>query len=315
MKVAFLFTGQFRQINKDLFRKSFSTLVSDIDYSIFSYCWDESSESLNHSNLIPELINLKDVSQRVEKLFEGFNFENHNSESFIEFKKQLKPNIANIISSKEFHKGTINSLPQIYTIHKCFKLLGDSIDSFDLIFRCRYDSLFLHPIKNYPLEEIFKSDHLYNINFGRAYYPKRVYDIFFGGSIKGMSFLDTIWNDIPHLIQDDFDNGLDKRDCCRLLYLSATKKMTKVYSLKTRICDIYRMEKSFNYEKYLIKSHLFSMKPSRAAIFSIKYFKNWLSLRGLPINQIFKLFFIAILLLPFSYIKRVKYIKQIIKLN
>lgn len=315
MKIAFLFTGQFRQINKDLFRKSLSTLLGNLDYSIFSYCWEETSESLNHSNLLPELINVNNISKRVQQLFEGFNLEAHNSESFIQFKEQLKPNISNIIASKEFHKGTINSLPQIYTVHKCFKLLENSINSFDLIFRCRYDSLFLHPFEIYPLEEMSKSDHLYNINFGRAYYPKRVYDIFFGGSIKGMSFLDKIWNDIPYLIQDNFDNGLDKRDCCRLLYLSAIKNMTKVSSLKTRICDIYRMEKSFNYEKYLIKSHLIGINPSKASIVSIKYFKNWFFYRGLPNKKIFKYFFMAILLTPLSYIKRVKYIKHIIKSN
>ena len=33
-----------------------------------------------------------------------------------------------------------------------------------------------------------KSDHLYNINFGRAYYPKRVYDIFFGGQFRECLF-------------------------------------------------------------------------------------------------------------------------------
>ena len=315
MKIAFLFTGQFRQINKDLFRKSLKTFLGNLDYSIFSYCWEETSESLNHSNSIPGLINVNNISQRVEHLFKEFNLENHNSESFIKFKEQLKPNFSNIITSKEFHKGTINSLPQIYTIHKCFKLLENSINSFDLIFRCRYDSLFLHPLNIYPLEEMSKSDHLYNINFGRAYYPKRVYDIFFGGSIKGMSFLDEIWNDIPYLVQDNFDNGLDKRDCCRLLYLSAIRNMTKVSSLKTRICDIYRMEHSFNYEKYLIKSHLISIKPSKAAIFSIKFYKDWLFDRGLPNKQIFKYLLMAILLIPFSYIKRIKYIKQIIKSN
>ena len=88
--------------------------------------------------------------------------------------------------------------------------------------------------------------------------------------------------------------------------------MTKVSSLKTRICDIYRMEKNFNYEKYLIKSHLISAMPSKAAILSIKYFKEWFILRGLSIKKFLKYLLFSILLMPLSYIKRVKYIKQII---
>jgi len=47
-------------------------------------------------------------------------------------------------------------------------------------------------------------------------------------------------NDIPSLVKNNFDNGLDKRDSCRILYLAASIRKTKVKSLPSRICDVYR---------------------------------------------------------------------------
>ena len=69
----------------------------------------------------------------------------------------------------------------------------------------------MHPLSIYDLESIKKSSNLYTINFGRAFYPNRIYDIFFGGSNKSMSFLNDIWEKLPDLIYDKFDNQLDKR--------------------------------------------------------------------------------------------------------
>ena len=37
MKVAFLFSGQLRELEYDLFRKSLVNLTKDLDYSIFAY--------------------------------------------------------------------------------------------------------------------------------------------------------------------------------------------------------------------------------------------------------------------------------------
>ena len=245
MKVAFLFAGQFRPIDRYLIDQSLSILFKDLDYSIFSFCWEETSKSLNHSKNLPELSKVENISSSIEKYFSGFNLEKYNIESFLKFRDSLPKNIKNIFYSKNFHKGTINSIPQLYTIHKCFKLMQDSKSSFDLVFRCRYDSLFLHPLKIYPLKKLYENNHLYNLNFGRAYYPLRVYDIFFGGSYQSMTFILDLWHDIPSLVNNKFDNGLDKRDCCRLIYLSAINNSIKTCSFKTRICDIFRNEDNF----------------------------------------------------------------------
>ena len=114
---------------------------------------------------------------------------------------------------------------------------------YDLIFRCRFDSIYIHPLELYPLKNFLNSTNLYNLNFGRAYYPNRIYDIFFGGSKKSMSFLDKIWISIPQLVENNYSNGQDKRDACRLFFVKEKSNNIKIKSFKTRICDIYSLSK------------------------------------------------------------------------
>ncbi len=310
MKVAFLFAGQYRKISKKLFVESLLNLTDGLDYSIYSFCWKEIGRSLNHSNSAPELTTYNNIEGEIQELFNGFNLKNSSFESFIDFKNNLSPIYKNIQNDKKYHYGTVNSLPQIYSITKCYELIENNLDNYDLIFRCRYDTLFFHPIKIYPLEIIARSNDLYNLNFGRAYYPKRVYDIFFGGSPKAISFLKKLWRNLPELINHSFENGLDRRDACRILYIGATLNKTNCQSFDTRICDIYRMSDNHNLEKYVIKSH-FSRLVFRKRIFtSYLFFYEWLLKRKMKNHEILKSFFIFFILLPFSYLKRIKYLKN-----
>lgn len=315
MRVAFLFAGQFRPIDRYLIDQSLSILLKDIDYSIFSFCWEETAKSLNHSNKLPKLSKVENISSTIEEYFSGYNLENYNFESFLNFKDNLNNDVKNIFYSKNFHSGTVNSIPQLYTIYKCFKLMQNSTNTFDLIFRCRYDSLFLHPLNIYPLKKIYENNKLYNLNFGRAYYPFRVYDIFFGGSYKAMSFFSDLWNDIPSLVNNKFDNGLDQRDCCRLIYLSAKNNSIKTKSFKSRICDIYRNQDNYIYEKYLIKSHLISLKISSESIKSIKFYFNWFLKQGLSNSNLFLNILFFLIKLPLSYLKRIRYLNLLINSN
>ena len=308
MRVAFLFSGQFRSVPYALFRKSIDTLTKDLDYSIFSYCWDEIGNSLNHRNQISKLKKVDNIDKNIKSYFNGFNLVKSKNESFKEFNLKLQKSHKEILNSKKFHFGTVNSLPQIYTFHKCYGLLEETNEKFDLVFRCRYDSIFLHQLKQFPLEEIFHNNFLYNINFGRAYYPKRIYDVFFGGSINAMNFLSDIWDDLPSLVNSKFNNGLDNRDCCRILYLAAKLRNIKAKSLSSRICDVYRGD-DYAYSKYLINSHLINSSLNKKNIIILKYIFIWFRERNLS-NFIILFFFInAFLYFPFAYIKRLKYLK------
>ena len=73
MKVAFLFSGQYRYIDPKLFQYSLNNLVEGIDYSIFSACWKETGKSLTISNEIVETKKMPNIENKIKKLFKGFN--------------------------------------------------------------------------------------------------------------------------------------------------------------------------------------------------------------------------------------------------
>ena len=174
MKVAFIFSGQVRDIPIFLFRQSLSNLTKDLDYSIYAYLWDEAGKSLNHSkNNLNNNVNIK-PKDYVKELFEDFNLKSVSYESFELFKKNLKPTYKNILNSKKYHFGTLNSMPQIYILSKCFGLIEEDLDNYDLIFKCRIGSLFIHPLNLYDLNEIKESNKVLSLNFGRAYLPNRI---------------------------------------------------------------------------------------------------------------------------------------------
>ena len=308
MKVAFLFSGQYRKIDPNIFRKSLSILTRSLDYDIYCYSWEEEGKSLNHGNRIETINSNISAESKIIDLFEGFNLKKIDTENYKEFKNNLKTDYKYIFNSKSYKIGTINCLPQIYTLYKSYELLMPNIAEYQLIFRCRLDSLFIHPLNIFPLEEIIQSNYLYTLNFGRAYYPNRVYDIFFGGSINAMSFLKDIWKEFPKLIADDYDNKLDKRDCCRIIFLSALTNNIHTKSFKTRICDIYRINYNSQYEFYLLSSHICSLNLDFKSFKAINYFLKWCIFRKTNLIKLFFIFLKTLLLLPLSYIKRIKYI-------
>ena len=313
MKIAFLFAGQYRPIPKELLSQSICNLTKGIDYDIFCYSWDEPGESLDHREDIPKIKSDNDSYKEILGIFSEFNLKEIITESYNDFVINLPKKHRRILNSKIFHKGTIFALPQIYTLSKCYKLLDNNKDKYDLIFRCRFDSIYLHPLKIYPLRKFLNSSTLYNINFGRAYYPNRIYDIFFGGSNKSMSFLDQIWDDIPKLVTNNLNNGQDKRDACRLFYVAAVTNKVKIKSFKTRICDIYRPFKDNYYEQYLISSHLLSLKFDISTLKAIPYFIRWFFYRRINFIKFFLLTIRTIFLIPLSYLKRLKYFLKIYK--
>ena len=307
MRIAFLFSGQYRYIPHELLKFSISNLTKNINYGIFCYSWDEPGVSLDHQKKIPDILESNESNLIIKSLFKDFNLIDVKTEQFKDFTKKISSEHKKILNSEIYHKGTIHSLPQIYTLSKCYKLFLPHKEKFDMVFRCRFDSLFIHPLNIYPLEEIYNTNFLYNINFGRAYYPNRIYDIFFGGSKTSMQFIGNIWDSIPELINHKFNNKLDKRDACRILFLSANLKNIKSKSLKTRICDIYRPAKNNYYEKYLISSHLLSLSINNHSLKGLYFFLNWIKNREIKYSQILLTTLKTLILIPFSYLKRLKY--------
>ena len=115
MKIAFLFSGQLREVEFELFRKSLFNLTEDLDYAIFAYTWTEMGKSLNHKNYLPEIDLVENIDEKINFLFKDFNLLDFDYESFRDFEKNIKDQHLEIFSSKKYDFGTVNSLPQIYT--------------------------------------------------------------------------------------------------------------------------------------------------------------------------------------------------------
>jgi hypothetical protein len=248
MKVALLFSGQIRDLDPELFNRGLKLFCRRINAEIYLTFWDEPGISLNHkiSNLKVKVDNHFDINSYIEKAFNGFKVKKISSESYDQWRTKLNVKYSKILSNDLYSKLTIHSLPQIYQIFKSFNLVSN-IDQYDLIFRCRYDLQFVSDFS----EKNFKRNTIYNLNFGNAFFPERIYDIFFWGTPKALKAVFNTWQNIPELVNDAFDNNLDKRDPCRLLYLSAINANNNVKSGKIRYCDIFRPPKKTYYE-YLV---------------------------------------------------------------
>ena len=107
---------------------------------------------------------------------------------------------------------------------------------------------------------------------------------------------------------ESIDNGLDNRDWCRILYLAASLENTNVNSFSSRICDVYR-NNDLIYSKYLIESHLVNFRVNKKNISYVKYILKWFRERKLINTKIIFYLIKSFLLIPFVYLKRLKYLK------
>jgi hypothetical protein len=248
LKVALLFSGQVRDISAEKFNSGLREFTRHFDADVYLTHWDEPGVSMGHNlskmNQAPQFS--FDINNYLEVAFAGFNVVSHKSESGKQWQESLDSAYLDILNSKHYSKLTIHSLPQLYQIYQSFKLVESRLDQYDIVIRCRYDLLFVTAFHEYHFDDMT----VYGLNFGRAYYPDRIYDIFFWGSPSAVRSTFLAWDAIPELIKDEFNNGLDKRDACRLLYLAAQKEGSEVTSGVVRYCDIYRPEKSL-YDYYV----------------------------------------------------------------
>ena len=231
MKVLLLFSGQIRPIDPEVFNKSLLFFIGDNEVDVSLTYWNKPGYSMNH-NLNKNLEVEINLNNYIEKAFKNTNII---SNKIISENELTQYKIQNQISNcSSYNSRTKHSVKQLFMIYK--SITQNYLFDYDVIVRCRYDSVFLATFEVDGLAENF----IYNINNGNAYYPNRIYDIFFYGTPKSFDKLKYSFLNIENYLNSDFDNGLDKRDACRLLYLSSTVNGNEINDDSVRYCDIFR---------------------------------------------------------------------------
>ena len=94
---------------------------------------------------------------------------------------------------------------------------------YDVVVRCRPDFIF-----QIDVNPIVEPNKIYHINSGIAYYSNRVYDVLFYGDSESMDKLTSSYKYFEELVYNSFSNGLDQRDCCRILKVCCVKENLEV---------------------------------------------------------------------------------------
>lgn len=232
-----------RLFENSLVSNSLSFLYNLNNPDFFISTWSHTGFSYNtkHGDVLTKRNDLD--LELYNKIINNYkNVKSIEIENYDEWVVNLPENIKSLMSSRLVGGEAVTSPPQLYKIYKCNELKKqyeiDNDFKYDLVIRIRPDLVFLESLN---LDTI---DSINHINFGipGAFYPNRIFDIFFYSNNSNMDKLSETWLNIIDCINDGFDNGLDKRDCCRLLYVSALRNNLIVNDLKTRICDVYRNE-------------------------------------------------------------------------
>lgn len=242
-RLALLFSGQVRQIDPVLFRNGLKILVGNNQADIYLCRWENAGISGNHDKtaLTSSVVIDIDIKTYLAQAFQGFTIKEHTVVSEAEWENAKTEAISNIISDERFDVRTINSARQIFQIYCSYKLVINP-NEYDFIVRCRFDSIFVFPFAE---SSAIVDKCVGSINFGAAFYGRRIYDIFFYCQGFYSSDLFCSWLNFVELVNDPFDNGLDRRDACRLLYVASRRAGMKVTSSRLRYCDTYRNEVAY----------------------------------------------------------------------
>lgn len=200
---------------------SYRNVCEKLSPDIFISVWDHVGESHCHRDNVQldytNNVTLKDFENSLSNII-NIEIENYNK-----WKTSIPESITNIINRTDMDYRTKNSYSQLYKIYKCNELKKtyevEHNFVYDVVVRLRPDFLFQLEFK-----PSVSKDAIYHINSGVAYYPNRIYDVLFYGDSLSMDNLTTTYKYFESLVCDDFSNGLDSRDCCRILKLMSIRE-------------------------------------------------------------------------------------------
>lgn len=251
-KIAICISGEMRFFNHPLVINGYKKFIEPHNPDVFISTWDHVGVSMNHGYIDPNQNKPVDFSLEGSIKSVYHNIKSLRIENYNKWIETIDTDAKNKIYGGRYNPLTVNSYSQIYKICDSIKLKSqyekDHNFNYDIVVRFRPDNLMVNQF-NFEIDP----NTIYNINFGGAYYPKRIYDILFYGDSKSMDKISNTFIEYLNLLYHDFNNELCKRDACRLLYLQSMLSGLEVKTTNARLCDIYRGQ-SFDEYYGLIKT-------------------------------------------------------------
>lgn len=247
MRVALLLSGQMRTFDDpEVVKKYYELLIHPFNADIFISTWSNRGISWCHGSPSKSVDNsYENITIKHIKSVYTTNLIAVDIEDLGEYEKTIPDEIKDIYNNGfdwcGIHvKGT--SVPQLYKIKKVNKMKTDYENTngfkYDLVIRSRPDNIMTAPISSRYLDKI--NTHIYAINCPGTFYQNRIYDIFFYSSSENMDTLSDAYDNIKMLENDSFNNGLHKRDTCRLLYVHAIQNGLQIVDIDYNVCFIKR---------------------------------------------------------------------------
>jgi len=247
MRVAICISGEMRNFENQIVVDSYSTFINSLEnqnYTVDVFISTWSHIGVSHNTVRNDITANRDdtcdtLVDRILGVYRNVvSYEIHNYNDWL----KENPVLVQVMKTPLIGGESVTAPPQLYKIYKCNELkkvheLSRNFE-YDTVIRTRPDMVYLDNTLSTNKTVIS------HINFGRtgAYWPNRIYDVFFYSSSRNMDLLCSTWLSILDDIDHSFDNGLDKRDCCRLLYLNCLKNNIRVNDLTTRTCVVHRGE-------------------------------------------------------------------------
>ncbi len=238
MKIALEISGEVRTFNHPLVRDSWTKYATDLKADLFISVWEHRGISFYSRNfsLAERQEAIQDLNLGVLQAYS--NVKDLEIEDYNQWFDALSDDFANFLTQ---HKECSSSAPQLYKIWRASLLrrrYEEKHGKYDIVIRMRPDFLF---INSFDFSN-FKKNTIFHINFGTpgAYFPQRIYDIMFYGGSDEMTKICDAWTQYVKIFFDPFQNGLNPKDACRLLYIQTQKQGLNIENVSHRVGDIYR---------------------------------------------------------------------------
>ena len=244
-KAAILLSGQMRTWQDPHVLQSLLHFFAGFDLcDLFVSTWDEQGVSYNHGQVVNAQNSQQSVLESsIRSTYPGVR--GVSLHSLAAWEAALSPTYDRIYKEGFMWngghiRGTV--VPQLFTLWDANRLRKayerDTGVHYDVVIRCRPDVL-MHGEAAKWIDRFVGISAINNPASG-TYFPNRIYDIFFYGPSRAMDALCDAYNHLEFLESHAFQNGLNKRDACRILRVQSLVHDIPVRDIPFDVCYVKR---------------------------------------------------------------------------